>query len=140
MATPPATSTPVRHDRKVRLGRVISDRMHKTIVVQVDRLMQHPNFPRTVRRSTRFKAHDETNEAKIGDWVKIMETRPLSKDKRWRLVEIMKRASGSPPVPGEEPRTERHAHRPHRPESPTEEPPRAQGSVDRPVGPEATAS
>jgi hypothetical protein len=69
-----------------------------------------------------------------------METRPLSKDKRWRLVEIMKRASGSPPVPGEEPRTERHAHRPHRPESAAEELPGAHSSVNRPVGPEAAAS
>ena len=99
MTTTPA-ATPVRSDRKTRLGRVISNKMTKTIVVQVDRLVQHPNFPRVVRRSTRFKAHDEKNEAKIGDWVKIGETRRLSKDKRWRLVEILKRGSAAPEVPG----------------------------------------
>ncbi|MBI4353987.1 MAG: 30S ribosomal protein S17 [Candidatus Omnitrophica bacterium] len=79
--------------RKVRLGTVVSNRMQKTIVIRVDRLVQHPTYQRVVRRATNFKAHDETNSAKIGDYVKIMETRPLSKDKRWRLVEILRRGS-----------------------------------------------
>ena len=139
-AMPAGAPAETRGKRKVRVGQVVSNKMQKTIVVRVDRQVRHPRYERVVRTASSFKVHDERNEAKPGDWVRIMETRPLSKDKRWRLVEIMKRASGSPPVPGEEPRTERHAHRPHRPESPTEEPPRAQGSVDRPVGPEATAS
>jgi small subunit ribosomal protein S17 len=90
--------------RKVRLGVVVSDRMQKTIVVQVRRLARHPVFPRVVKRVARFKAHDETNSAKRGDWVKIMETRPLSKDKRWRLLEIVRRGSTAPAVPGTEER------------------------------------
>lgn len=72
------------------MGRVVSNRMTKTIVVQVDRLVRHPLYERVLHRSTRFKVHDETNSAKIGDWVKIMETRPLSKEKRWRLLEIVR--------------------------------------------------
>jgi small subunit ribosomal protein S17 len=76
--------------------------MVKTIVVQVGRLVRHPTYGRVMRLSTAFKAHDERNEAAIGDEVKIMETRPLSKEKRWRLVEILKRASSAPPVPGGE--------------------------------------
>ena len=88
--------------RKVRLGVVVSDRMQKTIVVQVRRLVRHPVFPRVVKRVARFMAHDETNSAKRGDWVKIMETRPLSKDKRWRLLEILRRGSTAPAIPGAE--------------------------------------
>lgn len=90
--------------RKVRLGVVVSDRMQKTIVVQVRRLVRHPVFPRVVKRVARFMAHDETNSAKRGDWVKIMETRPLSKDKRWRLLEILRRGSTAPAIPGAEER------------------------------------
>ena len=103
-----ATTTPVRGDRKIRQGRVVSNRMQKTIVVQVDRLVRHPRFPRIVRHASRFKAHDERNEAKIGDWVKIAETRPLSKDKRWRLVEVIRKGSAAPAVPdsASSPRTE----------------------------------
>jgi len=78
--------------RKVRIGKVVSDKMDKTIVVAVERLVRHPLYGKTVKRTTKFKAHDEHNEAKIGDIVKIMETRPLSKEKRWRLVEIIERA------------------------------------------------
>ena len=85
--------------RKIREGIVVSDKMQKTIVVKIDRLIQHPLYPRTLRSSNTFKAHDEKNEAKTGDLVRIMETRPLSKDKRWRLIEIVRRASGAPPVP-----------------------------------------
>jgi len=88
--------------RKVRVGMVISDRMKKTIVVRVSRLARHPLYLRVVRRANSFKVHDESNSAKIGDVVKIMETRPLSKDKRWRLVEILRRASTAPAVPTEE--------------------------------------
>ena len=88
--------------RKVRTGVVVSNRMKKTIVVRVTHLTRHPLFSRVIKRSAKFKAHDETNRAKIGDWVKIMETRPLSKDKRWRLVEIVRHASTAPAVPGTE--------------------------------------
>ena len=88
--------------RKVRVGVVTSNRMKKTIVVQVTRLVRHPKYSRVIRQVNSFKAHDETNSAVIGDWVKIMETRPLSKDKRWRLVQIVTHASSAPPVPDAE--------------------------------------
>ena len=78
--------------RKKRLGRVVSDQMDKTIVVAVETKVRHPLYGKTVNRTTKFKAHDENNEAKMNDRVVIMETRPLSKDKRWRLVEIVERA------------------------------------------------
>ncbi|KRQ87290.1 30S ribosomal protein S17 [Caloramator mitchellensis] len=78
--------------RKVRIGKVVSDKMDKTIVVAVEKLVRHPLYGKTVKRTAKFKAHDENNTAKIGDVVKIMETRPLSKDKRWRLVEIVEKA------------------------------------------------
>ena len=88
--------------RKVRTGTVVSNRMQKTIVVQVDRLTRHPLFGRVMTRSEKFKVHDEQNTTRVGDVVKIMETRPLSKDKRWRLLEIVRRASTAPAVPGTE--------------------------------------
>ena len=91
-----------RTTRKVRVGIVTSNKMMKTIVVRVQRLVRHPTYNRVITRATSFKAHDETNSAGVGDWVKIMETRPLSKDKRWRLVEILRRASSAPAVPIEE--------------------------------------
>lgn len=78
--------------RKTRIGKVVSDKMDKTIVVAVETKVRHALYGKTVNRTTKFKAHDEKNDAKAGDTVKIMETRPLSKDKRWRLVEIMERA------------------------------------------------
>jgi small subunit ribosomal protein S17 len=78
--------------RKVRVGKVVSDKMDKTIVVAIETKVRHPLYGKTVNRTTKFKAHDENNDAKIGDTVRIMETRPLSKDKRWRLVEVMERA------------------------------------------------
>lgn len=81
-----------RGNRKSRSGRVVSDKMDKTIVVAVETKVRHPLYGKTVNRTTKFKAHDEKNEAKVNDRVLIMETRPLSKDKRWRLVEIMERA------------------------------------------------
>lgn len=79
-------------NRKVRTGRVVSDKMDKTRVVAVQRLTRHPLYGKTIRRTKKYKVHDEHNEAKIGDLVKIMETRPLSKDKRWRLKEILERS------------------------------------------------
>jgi small subunit ribosomal protein S17 len=78
--------------RRVKQGRVASDRMDKTIVVVTETRVPHPTYGKIVRKSTRFKAHDERNEAKVGDIVRIMECRPLSRDKRWRLVEIVERA------------------------------------------------
>lgn len=81
-----------RNYRKVRVGKVVSDKMEKTIVVAVEEYVKHRIYGKTIRRTVKFKAHDEQNEAKIGDTVRIMETRPLSKDKRWRLVEIIEKA------------------------------------------------
>jgi small subunit ribosomal protein S17 len=81
-----------RNDRKTRIGKVVSNKMDKTIVVAIETLVSHPLYKKSVKRTTKFKAHDENNECNIGDRVKIMETRPLSKEKRWRLVEILERA------------------------------------------------
>lgn len=81
-----------RNARKVVLGKVVSDKMDKTIVVLVETYKNHPLYGKRVKYSKKFKAHDEQNTAKIGDLVKIMETRPLSKDKRWRLVEVVEKA------------------------------------------------
>lgn len=81
-----------RNARKSRIGKVVSDKMQKTVVVAIERRVQHPVYGKMVRKTTRLKAHDEENSAKTGDTVRIMETRPLSKDKRWRVVEIVERA------------------------------------------------
>ena len=78
--------------RKKKIGRVVSDKMDKTIVVAVETKVRHPLYGKTMNRTTKFKAHDENNEANMNDRVLIMETRPLSKDKRWKLVEIVERA------------------------------------------------
>ena len=78
--------------RKTRVGRVVSDKMQKTIVVAIERRVAHPVYGKMITRSKNLKAHDEENTAKAGDLVRIAETRPLSKDKRWRLVEIVERA------------------------------------------------
>lgn len=78
--------------RAVKLGRVVSDKMDKTIVVEVERRVQHAEYTRTIKRTSRFHAHDEGNTAKVGDRVRIEETRPLSKLKRWRLREIVTKA------------------------------------------------
>ena len=78
--------------RKKKIGRVVYDKMDKTIVVAVETKVRHPLYGKTMNRTTKFKAHDENNEANMNDRVLIMETRPLSKDKRWRLVEIVERA------------------------------------------------
>ena len=81
-----------RNLRKTRTGQVFSDKMDKTIVVAVEDHVKHPLYNKIVKRTYKLKAHDENNECKVGDTVKVMETRPLSKDKRWRLVEIMEKA------------------------------------------------
>jgi len=81
-----------RNMRKTRIGRVVSDKMDKTIVVAVIDNVRHPLYKKTVKRTYKLKAHDEENICKVGDIVKVMETRPLSKEKRWRLVEIIERA------------------------------------------------
>ena len=81
-----------RNLRKTRTGKVISNKMDKTIVVAIEDHVKHPLYNKIVKRTYKLKAHDENNECKIGDTVKVMETRPLSKDKRWRLVEIIERA------------------------------------------------
>lgn len=81
-----------RNLRKVRMGKVISDKMDKTVVVTVESNVKHPLYKKIVKRTYKLKAHDENNECKIGDRVKVMETRPLSKDKRWRLIEIVEKA------------------------------------------------
>jgi small subunit ribosomal protein S17 len=78
--------------RKTRVGTVISDRMDKTIVVRVQTLKEHPRYKKVVRQSSRFKVHDEQNQCTVGDRVRIVETRPLSHDKRWRLLEIVEKA------------------------------------------------
>lgn len=81
-----------RGNRKSRIGKVVSDKMDKTLVVAVETKVRHPLYGKTVNRTTKFKVHDENNEAKMNDRVLIMETKPLSKDKRWRLVEIVEKA------------------------------------------------
>ena len=81
-----------RNLRKTRTGKVVSDKMDKTIVVAVEDHVKHPRYKKIVKRTYKLKAHDEKNECNVGDTVKVMETRPLSKDKRWRLVEVMEKA------------------------------------------------
>ena len=80
-----------RGRRKLMTGRVVSDSMQKTVVVTIERLVKHAEYGKYVRRRNRFKVHDEKNECKVGDVVRFMETRPLSKDKRWRLVDFVQR-------------------------------------------------
>lgn len=86
--------TVLRNKRKVRVGRVVSSKMDKTIVVLVERLVRHPKYQKVMEKSSKFYAHDEKNECQIGDKVRIMETRPLSKLKRWRLVEVLEKGTG----------------------------------------------
>ena len=81
-----------RNLRKTRIGKVVSNKMDKTIVVAIENHVKHPLYNKIVKRTYKLKAHDENNECGIGDTVKVMETRPLSKDKRWRLVEIIEKA------------------------------------------------
>ncbi|MGH7922303.1 MAG: 30S ribosomal protein S17 [Candidatus Dormibacteraceae bacterium] len=88
-ASPP---THERGSRKVRVGRVVSDRMQKTVVVAIEERKSHPLYKKVIRHQERLKAHDEEDECRIGDLVRLMETKPLSKDKRWRVVEIVEKA------------------------------------------------
>ncbi len=88
-----AATAPERGKRKAKVGRVVSDKMDKTIVVSVERLARHRIYKRVIRLTTKFKAHDENNEAHVGDTVRIEEARPLSRTKRWRLTEIVAKAS-----------------------------------------------
>jgi small subunit ribosomal protein S17 len=92
MAETVNTAAAGRTSRKVRQGLVVSDKMDKTVVVAIERRVPHPVYGKMVTRTKRLKAHDEANTAKVGDTVRIVETRPLSKDKRWRLLEIVERA------------------------------------------------
>ena len=95
---PPKTKKPEakqivdRNERRTVTGVVTADKMEKTVVVSIERRVQHPVYGKMIRRTKKLKAHDETNDAKTGDTVRIMETRPMSKDKRWRVVEIVERA------------------------------------------------
>ena len=90
--TTEAAGTGDRGRRKVRTGVVVSDKMDKTVVVRIDRQVRHSLYGKTVRRSSKLAAHDEQNDAHIGDRVRVMETRPLSKSKRWRVVQVVERA------------------------------------------------
>lgn len=81
-----------RNLRKVRVGKVVSDKMDKTVVVAIEDNVKHPLYKKIIKNTVKFKAHDESNECRIGDRVLVMETRPLSKDKRWRVVEIIEKA------------------------------------------------
>lgn len=87
-------ATGKRNKRKERIGFVVSNRMEKTVVVKLERLMQHPLYKKSVKRARNIKAHDSENQCLIGDKVRVVETRPLSKDKRWRVVEIVERIGG----------------------------------------------
>ena len=81
-----------RNLRKTKIGKIVSDKMDKTVVVAIENRVKHPLYKKIIKRTIKLKTHDEKNECKVGDRVKIMETRPLSKDKRWRLVEILEKA------------------------------------------------
>lgn len=107
-----AVEVRTRAKRKEKVGRVVSDKMDKTIVVSVERLSRHRLYKRVVRLTTKFKAHDEANEARLGDTVRIEESRPLSATKRWRMIEIVQRAGegATDTVAGEEPETSEAIH------------------------------
>ena len=107
-----AATAPVRGKRKAKVGRVVSDKMDKTIVVSVERLARHRMYKRVIRLTTKFKAHDENNEAHVGDTVRIEESRPLSATKRWRLAEVVTKAGvgAGQSVVSEEPETSEAIH------------------------------
>ena len=92
MAETTTTEAPTRGARKFRVGLVVSDKMDKTITIAIERQVKHPIYGKFIKQTTKLKAHDETNDAGIGDVVRIQETRPYSKTKRWRLVEVVERA------------------------------------------------
>ena len=112
MTQPASGDSVAGGQRKTKVGRVVSDKMDKTIVVSVERLSRHPLYKRVIRLTTKFKAHDERNEARIGDTVRIVESRPLSATKRWRMVEIVARADegAGEPVVAEEAETSEAIH------------------------------
>lgn len=87
-----AQTTVERNLRKVRIGRVVSDKMEKSCVIAVERKVKHPKYGKFMKKTTKLMVHDESNECGIGDTIRVMETRPLSKNKRWRLVEIIEKA------------------------------------------------
>ena len=93
-----AGATHVQGNRKTKVGRVVSDKMDKTIVVSVERLTRHPLYKRVIRASSKFAAHDELNAARVGDTVRIEESRPLSRTKRWRLIEVISRGGEDQPT------------------------------------------
>lgn len=133
-----ATAT-VRARRKTKVGRVVSDKMDKTIVVSVERLTRHRLYKRVIRLTTRFKAHDERNEAHVGDTVRIEESRPLSATKRWRLVSIVRRAGegAGEPVVAEEEATAEAIHGGRHPVRPVLD---AEAAADGPTSAEATSA
>lgn len=92
MTTTTTTAATDRNRRKTRIGKVVRDKMEKTVVVAIERKVKHPVYGRYVRQRTKFKVHDEKNECKVGDTIRFMETRRMSKDKRWRFVEFVERA------------------------------------------------
>jgi small subunit ribosomal protein S17 len=92
VSDPAATQGPARGRRKVRTGVVVSDKMDKTVLVRIDRKVRHPLYRKIVARSSKLAAHDENNDAHVGDMVRVVETRPTSKTKRWRVVEVVERA------------------------------------------------
>jgi small subunit ribosomal protein S17 len=98
MSAPQQAAAPKKGRRQVKVGRVVSDKMQKTIVVAVESFRRHPIYKKNYRWTSRYKAHDEENSARIGDLVRIEESRPLSRDKRWRLVEIIEQSAGAPAV------------------------------------------
>jgi small subunit ribosomal protein S17 len=89
---PETTSTDVRQARKIREGIVVSNKMEKTIVISIVERVRHPKYAKFIQRTKKLYAHDEANDAQVGDRVRVMETRPLSKQKRWRLIEVLERA------------------------------------------------
>jgi small subunit ribosomal protein S17 len=91
-ATTSAEASSDRTRRKVRTGVVVSEKMDKTVLVRIDRKVRHPLYKKTLKRSNKLAAHDENNDARVGDTVRVMETRPISKTKRWRIVEVVERA------------------------------------------------
>ena len=132
-----AVTAPARGKRKAKVGRVVSDKMEKTIVVSVERLARHRIYKRVIRLTTKFKAHDENNEARVGDTVRIEEARPLSATKRWRLAEIVAKAGegAGQTVVSEEPETAEAIHMAAHPGRDAA----AEDKVDEKAGPETAA-
>ena len=130
-----ASTTTLRSKRKTKVGRVVSDKMDKTIVVSVERLTRHRIYKRVIRLTTKFKAHDEKNEAHVGDTVRIEESRPLSASKRWRLTEIVAKAElgANEPIVSEEPETAEAIHMAAHPGRDAAAAAEAEGAEDAPA-------